>query len=284
MIRSILLALAEPPYDASAKNYAFWLAKKEGSHVHALAVVDITAFEIPVMNSMDGMMPAMATPSFAEGRALTNELIVSAQARLDLFAGQCADRGISFSSDTKTGIPEDVIGAQAAAHDIVVISRSGYRHIQSQNDVDASVAPAIRNSVRPVLVAGSDFKEEGDIHKILVAYDGSMHAARALPAAAALAARPGVQCTLVTVASSEEQGQEILSPAEAFLCHHGIVAQKEIVISSRPSEEICRLAASGGAELLVMGAYGHSQIREAIFGSTTERILAHCGINVIFQS
>jgi nucleotide-binding universal stress UspA family protein len=284
MIRSILLALAETPYDASAKNYAFWLAKKEGSYVHALAVVDITAFEIPVLNSMDGMMPAMATPSFVEGRALTNELIASAQERLDVFAGQCAGRGIAFSSDIKTGIPEDVICSMAIAHDIVVISRSGYRHIQSQNEVDASIAPVIRNSVRPVLVAGSEFKEEGDIHKILIAYDGSMHAARALTAAAELAARPGVQCTLITVASSEEQGQEILSPAENFLYHHGIVAHKKIMLSSRPSEEICRLAISGGADLLVMGAYGHSQIREAIFGSTTARILANCGINVVLQS
>jgi nucleotide-binding universal stress UspA family protein len=283
MICSILLALAEPPYDASAKNYAFWLAKKEGSHVHALAVVDITAFEIPVLNSVDGMMPA-ATPLFAESQALTRELIASAQEHLDLFAGQCADRGISFSSDIKTGIPEDVISSMAIAHDIVVISRSGYRHIQSQNDVDSSIAPVIRNSVRPVLVAGSEFKEEGNIHKILVAYDGSMHAARALPAAAELAARSGVQCTLVTVASSEEQGEEILSPAESFLYHHGIVARKKIMLSSKPSEEICRMAASGGADLLVMGAYGHNQIREAIFGSTTERILSHCGINVVFQS
>jgi nucleotide-binding universal stress UspA family protein len=284
MIRSIILALAESPYNASAKNYAFWLAKKEGSHVHALAVVDITAFEIPVLNSMDGMMPAMATPSFVEGRALTNELIASAQERLDIFAGQCAEKGISYSSDIKTGIPEDVISTMATAHDIVVISRSGYRHIQSPNDVDAAVAPIIRNSVRPVLVAGSEFKEEGDIHKILVAFDGSMHAARALTVAADLAARPGVQCDLVTVASSEEQGQEVLSPAEDFLYHHGIVAHKEILLSARPSEEICRLAASGGADLLVIGAYGHNQIREAIFGSTTARILANCGINVVLQS
>jgi nucleotide-binding universal stress UspA family protein len=150
--------------------------------------------------------------------------------------------------------------------------------------VEALIAPVIRNSVRPVLVAGSEFKEEGDIHKVLVAYDGSRHAARALPVAAELAARPGVQCTLVTVASSEEQGQEILAPAESFLYHHGIVVHKEILCNSKPSEEICKLAASGSAELLVMGAYGHSQIREAIFGSTTERILAHCGINVVLQS
>jgi nucleotide-binding universal stress UspA family protein len=284
MIRSILLALAAPPDNAGAKNYAFWLAKKEGSHVHALAVVDITAFEVPVLSSADSMMPTMPATPFIENRVLVNELLSSAREHLDLFATECASRGISFSSAIETGIPEDVISERAIAHDIVVISRKGYRRIQSQDGVEDLIAPVIRNSVRPVLVAGPEFREDGDILKVLVAYDGSPHAARALPAAAELAARPGVQCTLLTVASSEEQGQEILAPAEAFLAHHGIVAHKEILCNSRPSEEICKLAESGSVDLLVMGAYGHSQIREAIFGSTTQRILAHCGVNVVLQS
>jgi nucleotide-binding universal stress UspA family protein len=79
-------------------------------------------------------------------------------------------------------------------------------------------------------------------------------------------------------------GQEILSPAEGFLSHHGIISKKQVVISSKPSDVICGLAASGGADILVMGAYGHSPIREVLFGSTTERILSHCAANVILQS
>ena len=59
MIRSILLALAETPGDVSAKNYAFWLARKEGSHVHAVAMIDITAFEVPMIGTPDGFMPSV---------------------------------------------------------------------------------------------------------------------------------------------------------------------------------------------------------------------------------
>jgi nucleotide-binding universal stress UspA family protein len=284
MIRSSLLVLAESPHDAGAKNYAFWLAKKEGSHIHALAVVDMTAFEIPVLSSAEGMMPSISLSPLAEGQALIDELVASARKRLDLFAGQCVDRGISFSSDIQTGIPEDIICNSAIAHDIVIISRSGYRRGQSQTGVESLIAPVIRNSIRPVLVAGAEFKEAGDIHRILVTFDGSRHAARVLPAVAELAARPGVECTLVTIASSKEQGQETLEPAESFLRHHGIVPHKEIVLSSKPSEEISKLAASGTVDLLIMGAYGHNHFREMIFGSTTERILANCKINVILQA
>jgi nucleotide-binding universal stress UspA family protein len=285
MIRSILLALSEAPYDANARNYAFWLARKEGSHVHGLAVIDITAFEVPVLGTPDGFLPSVVTPPLKESQSLMNELSAVARERLDQFTNKCASRGISSSVEMKTGVPGDVISRVAIAHDIVVVSRTGYGRIaEGQDTVDRLVAAVIRDSVRPVLVSGSEFREGSDIRNVLVAYDGSDHAARSLPVAAELAARPGVNCILATVVHSEDLGQEIIEPAEAFLYHHGVVPRKQIIIHSKPSDVICDLAASGGIDILVMGAYGHSSIREVLFGSTTERILAHCGVNVILQS
>jgi nucleotide-binding universal stress UspA family protein len=285
MIRSILVALAESPYDAGAKNVAFWLAKKEGSQLHALAVVDLTAFEMPVLGGPDSFMPSVLSPSLSESQSLMNDLMADARKRLDLFAGECAARGIPVFTEAKTGIPGEVISQTAAAHDIVIVSRIGYSRIASaQETVDAWIAPAVRRSVRPVLVADTEFKEGRDIRNILVAYDGSAHSSRALLAVAELAARPGVQCSLLTVAHSEDLGREVLDPAGAFLSHHGVTAQKQIIINDRPSDVICELASSGGFDIVVMGAFGHSPIREALFGSTTERILSHCAANVILQS
>jgi nucleotide-binding universal stress UspA family protein len=285
MIRSILLALSEPPYDANAKNYAFWLARKEGSHVHGLAVIDIAAFEVPVLGTPDGFMPSVVAPPLKESQAFMDDLSKVAKERLDQFADQCASRRIPSSVEMKTGIPAEVISQAAIAHDIVVVSRTGYNRITGGQDaVDSFVAAVIRDSVRPVLVAGSEFREGNDVRNVLVAYDGSDHAARSLLVAAELAARPGVICTLATVVPSEDLGQEILEPAEAFLCHHGVIPQKRVIVHSKPADVICGLAASGGFDILVMGACGHSSIHKVLFGSTTERILAHCGVNVILQS
>jgi nucleotide-binding universal stress UspA family protein len=285
MIRSILIALAEAPYDASAKNYAFWLARKEGSHVHALGVIDVAAFEVPVLGAPDGFIPSVVTPALKESQALINELTAIARERLDHFAEQCASRGILCSIETKIGIPGEVISRTAVAHDIVLVSRAGYNKATSAKEtVDSLIAPLIRGSVRPVLVAGPEFREEGDIRNILVAFDGSSHAARALLVAAELAARPGVQCTLVTVAQTENSGREVIAPAEAFLFHHGVTHKKQVIVSNKPSDVICGLVASESVDLVIMGAYGHSPIREVLFGSTTENILAHCSANVILQS
>jgi nucleotide-binding universal stress UspA family protein len=285
MIRSILLALADVPGNLSARNYAFWLAKKKGSRIHAVALIDIAVFEVPVLGTPDGFMPSVVTPPLKESRTLMNELTEAAKGRLEHFSNQCASRGIPCSVEIKTGIPGEIVGRMAIAHDIVIVSRTGYNQVETAREtMDSVVAPVIRHSVRPVLVAGTEFPEESDIQKVLVAYDGSSHSARALLAAAEIAARPGVECILVTVAQSAESGRELIAPAESFLSHHGVAPIARVVTGSKPSEVIREMVVSGKADLVIMGAYGHSPIREVLFGSTTERVLSHCTTNVILQS
>ena len=285
MIKSILLPLAEGPLSTTAKDYAFWLAKKEGSQIHALAVMDIKAFEIPVLGTPDGFMPSVVSPPLDESQSLLDELAATAKAALDRFAQECESRKIPCSTEIKTGIPADLISRTALAHDIIVMARTGHSRIATNQDrLEALISQVIRSSVRPVLIAGSRIGEGADIHSIVVAYDGSVHAGRALLVAAELGSRPGVNCTLVTVSTSEDLGEETIEAPHAFLCHHGVVPHKRVIVSTKPSEVICSLVAETKADILIMGAYGHGPVREMLFGSNTEKVLAHCSTSVILQS
>jgi nucleotide-binding universal stress UspA family protein len=285
MIRSILLPLAEGPLAANARDFALWLAKKEGSRIHVLAVIDLKAFEIPVLGTPDGFMPSVVTPPIQESQSLLDEMTAAAKERVEAFARECSAREISCSTDVRTGIPAEVVAKAAIAHDVVVMSRSGYSRISdSHSKLDAMVPQVVRGCIRPVLVAGSKPRESADVQNILVAFDGSMHAGRALLVAAELGARPGVECTLLAIAMSEDAGKETLAPAESFLYHHGITPRKQVVLGSKPSDLICGIVTSARTDILIMGAYGHSPVREMLFGSTTERVLSHCGTTVILQS
>ncbi len=285
MIRSILLPLADGPLAASARDYAFWLAKKEGSRIHALGVIDIKAFEIPVLGTTDGFIPTMVTPPLQESQGLLDEMTSLARERLEQFSLLCASRKIPCSVETKTGVPGEIICHAAVAHDIVVMSRTGYsRSVSAEDKIDGLVSHVLRDSIRPVMVVGQDFDETAEVHMLMVAYDGSGHAGRALPLAAELGARPGVRTVLVTIATSEESGRETMAPAELFLCNHGVIPERKLIVGGKPSELICDLVSSARADILIMGAYGHSPIREMLFGSTTERVLSHCGTAVILQS
>jgi len=77
---------------------------------------------------------------------------------------------------------------------------------------------------------------------------------------------------------------DILAPASAYLHHHGVTHRRQVVRGTCASQVICELATSTGTDLLVMGAYEHSPLREMIFGGTTERVLSHCGTSAVLQS
>jgi nucleotide-binding universal stress UspA family protein len=282
MIRSILLPIADEP--ASALDFALWLAREGNRRISGLALIDIKAFEIPVLGTPDGFLPSIVTPPMRENQSLIEELTALAKARIEGAAAACAARNLIFTGDVRTGIPGEIVTRTAAAHDIVVMSRTGYSRITgTEEKPDPLVAQVVHRSIRPVLVAGAKFPAAQGIRHILVAYDGSTHAGRALTVAAELGARPGVKCTLMTVASTEESGEEILAAAELFLLNHDVKPQKLILLGTKPSEMICQSVTNAGIDILIMGAFGRSPVREMFFGSTTRQVLSHCATTVILQ-
>src|SRR5512136_2872467 len=126
MIRSILGPLTDAPVGANVRETAFWLARNDGAAIHALAIVDIKTFEIPVLGTPDGFMPSVVTPPIAESQTLLNEMSAQARTRLDVFAADCAARGIACSTVLRMGIPGEILAREAMAHDIVVMARGGY--------------------------------------------------------------------------------------------------------------------------------------------------------------
>jgi len=282
MIRSILLPLADEP--ASAMDFAFWIAQDSSSRICGLALIDIKAFEIPVLGTPDGFLPSIVTPPMRENQSFIEELTKLAKERIDRAAAVCAARNIPFASEIRIGIPGEIVTRMAVAHDMVVMSRTGYSRVASiEERPDPLVAQVAHRSIRPVLVAGAKFPATQGVRHILVAYDGSTHAARALLVAAELGARSGVKCTLMTVASTEEDGEEILAAAELFLLNHDVTPQKRIILGTKPSDIICESVTEAGADIIIMGAFGHSPARELFFGSTTRRVLSHCATTEILQ-
>jgi len=285
MIRSILFPLAEGTPSHSARDFALWLARIESCHVQILGVVDIKAFEIPVLGTPDGFMPTVVAPPVQESRSLLEEMAAAVKEQVERLAADCAAQGLSCSTDIRTGVPGEVIVGEATAHDLVVMGRRGYtRPGGAGESVDPLVQLVIRGSVRPVLVSGREFPPAGDIRRVMVAFDGSAHAARALQIAAHICIRPAVECLIVSVAATEEEGEATLAPAESYMYLHGLTPRKHVAVGTRASEILCDLVTAQGADIMVMGAYGHSPIREVLFGSTTEHILRQCGCTVILHS
>jgi nucleotide-binding universal stress UspA family protein len=110
-------------------------------------------------------------------------------------------------------------------------------------------------------------------HRVLVAWNGSREAARAAFDALPLL-QPGAELRFVAVDST--RGNATLDAIGRAFARHGFEATLSAITRSggrSVSEEILKVAREWGADLLVLGCYGHSRLRETVFGGATTRIL-----------
>ena len=130
---------------------------------------------------------------------------------------------------------------------------------------------------------------------ILVAWDGSEHAKRALGEAVDLARTQAATLTLLTVAAplhawpgyvppiSED---DLVSGAEEILAEGEALVPEDIPVSGRaaaghPGTELVKSAAAGDHDLIVMGSRGRGAVRSAVLGSVSHFVLNHTTLPVL---
>lgn len=70
-----------------------------------------------------------------------------------------------------------------------------------------------------------------------------------------------------------------LTDVVAFLSHHGVKAAADVFPEKPDGQSIADLAKAMDAELIISGAYGHSRLREWVFGGATRSLLENDGLN-----
>lgn len=160
--------------------------------------------------------------------------------------------------------PVDALAKAARLSDLVVVSRSG--------NVAGELALVSRT---PVLALPDDGALSLPIRRAVVAWDGGEQAAAALRAAVPLLRT----CHLVKVVSvSEKAGGFLATDALRYLSRHDIHAEFEELPRKGSTEDTLVGAVNGAqAQLLVMGAYGKSRMREFLFGGVTAHFLHDAG-------
>jgi nucleotide-binding universal stress UspA family protein len=128
--------------------------------------------------------------------------------------------------------------------------------------------------------------------RILVALKGDEIDEAILPEVAGLACALGATLVLVQVTHTHsrdasthlrEQALAYLGARAGELRCQGMGVEV-VVREGEPWEEICGLAENGSIDLLVMGKHHHSEVRDLISGSATERVIRSCRISVLLVS
>jgi nucleotide-binding universal stress UspA family protein len=235
------------------------------------------------------MSPLYSEPFVADGGAFVAQELLRFQERKDADAKAAFDRlapglGRAVEWRTEAGDPAAVVNEQARYADLVVIGQ--YDDDQPNDTTPDFIGRVIMGSGRPTLVVpyAGEFKSVG--RRVMVSWNASREAARAVSSAMPLLRRAEeVQVTTFN-ARGGRGGHGDLPGADiaTFLARHGVKAN----VSGSTSKDvdignlILSRAADFQCDLIVMGGYGHSRAFEFVMGGATRTLLESMTVPVIF--
>lgn len=248
-MRSILVNADRKPGNDARIETALNLARKTGGHVTAL--VDTPVARYIAMDPMGGSY--VIADALDKARAQDDAAADAVEQRL-------ARNDVAFDVLRSEDDPVSALASLARLSDVVVLSRSG-----------GLAGELALVSSTPVLALANDKPLEFPIRRACIGWDGGEQAASALRAAVPLLA----DCQMVKLVTiAEKTGGFPATDALRYLSRHGIHAElEEHERRGSTAESLSIAVAQTHAELLVMGAYGKSRMREFLFGGVTAYFL-----------
>ncbi|WEX90481.1 universal stress protein [Sinorhizobium garamanticum] len=192
---------------------------------------------------------------------------------------------VSFQVDgiyAEGGTADREIGDRALYADLVLIGSS----VLGQADLKRQVINgSLFQAMRPIMLIPTGSKPSLRPKTVLLAWDSRAEAARAAREALELMTKAtSVHVTLVDPeAAPGKSGEEPGADVAAYLARHGInVTVDQLPSAGRPVASVLQQhAVDISADMIVMGAYGHSRVRELIFGGVTKTMLDDAAIPIL---
>ena len=268
MFKTILVPIDSSDTSLVAVDYAIDLSKTFNSEIAGISIIDIKKLAGPFMRdlgtSIGGMVP------YGDFQQNVRQFLEdTAMAALDELEGKCNSAGIPFTRTMKEGVVSKEIVESAQRCDMISMGMAGEHAFWRDAFLGSNLESVVRQTHKPVLVTPEKYKQ---ITKILVAYDASSFSTKALIAGADIAQQMKLPLTVVTVSDDKKAGEDILSQADENLKDCNITYDK-VLKGGEAVSIILDFCKEGSYDLLSMGAYGHSKIRELIIGNTTIQIL-----------
>ena len=184
---------------------------------------------------------------------------------------RCDTEGVKCKVLEDVGAPDAQIVQESRLCDLTMLGQQTYFRFETQNWPDETLRQVLRHTSRPVVTVPEAL---GEGMCVVVAYDGSPQADRALQAFQALGLPGDDEVHVVSIHGDRTVAARLAEQAVDFLKLHGVKAVPH-PLGATMSEDRIILAQvqTMQAHVLVMGAYGRSMWREIVFGSVTTSVL-----------
>ena len=275
--KSILTVATSPNGLMPVVTAAAQIAARSDAHLDALALgVDRTQIGYSYVGSGAVMIAAAMERAEEEARATEKALTAA------LGAQSPGLRVASESAVTQLGALTDVVAARARYADLVVLPLP-YGENRGVED-EAVIEAALFEGMAPVLIVPEKGMTANDPRRVVVAWNQSREALVAARRAMPFLRR--AESVSIVVIDPPTHGAERSDPG-GLLCQmmvrHGVHAEVTVLARTLPrvSDVLARHLRDCNADLLVMGAYGHSRFREAILGGATRDMLEKAEVPVL---
>jgi nucleotide-binding universal stress UspA family protein len=279
--KTIAVYVTDDAHAGARYAFACQLAQADQSHLIGLASSGVTRF----------LRETVATHSVAPSIApLLDSLRQRCTQALDAFEQVVA--GFTLSGSERRAVDDDPrlsLGMLARYCDLCVLAQADATE-SGMLPAAGLAADVAKSSGAPVLLVPRAQAPAWPIRRILLGWNGSREAARAMRCALPLPQRASaVDVAIFDVEALQADGGPDLRPVTAVgqaLARHGVRA--ELLLRDQHDGDagaaLLALAAERGADLLVMGCYGHARLRELLLGGATRSVLKSMTLPVLMAA
>ncbi|MGA9321789.1 MAG: universal stress protein [Xanthobacteraceae bacterium] len=265
MIKDIVVNLSVGEKASPASDYAVSVAAAFDAHLAGIAFL----YDPIVPVSGAGYIPA----EVIETQERDNE--AATKAALKRFTAASARAGVTAEpltlSASFAGVGEQ-FGRIARRFDLSIV---GQAEPETSGVEEIIAESALFESGRPVIIVPYIQKGPLKLDRVMVCWDGSRTATRAIADAMPLLRRSG-RVEVVIVANERGKKDEIEgADMGAHLARHGLNVEvnRTALGDIDVADVILSHAADAGSDFIVMGGYGHSRLREFVLGGVTRSIM-----------
>ncbi len=265
MIHKILVGLAGTEYTEVAIHRAIELALR-----HSAALTGVT-----VVNQAR-LMPRQSVPIGAgslavqlrEERAELTRLRVEAATRK--FETACKNAGVSYRLEKETGDAFELILSRSRYHDLTIFGlRSVFEYCFNDLDSSELLDKLVRSGMRPIIAVSKKFRP---IHRVLVAYSGSIESANAMRRFMQLRLWPNTRLKIVSLDDAQEPPAKLLEEASDYCGAHGFDVEAEH-LNGPAGPALLAHAEDWDADLIVMGTSAQPVMLKRLFGNTALHVM-----------
>jgi nucleotide-binding universal stress UspA family protein len=268
-MHDLIVDVGNKQSDSALLRFAFSLARQHNAGITGLQVVALDAL-------------ALALP---EALSFLDEEARQAWERRDWWLTLCEQHGVRGSWEVARGFYQSVMARQAVLTDLVIGSFDNH-HALSSAAVGLLGRSVLAEAV-PMLLVPEQWEGAGRVRRIVIAWNGSVEAARAVRASYPLLGRAAEILVIDGEPREGDAGNHESVPAARlplrdWLKHRNIRARWRTCADGDPvGHAIHQWALEDEADLIVMGAWGHLRVGEWLLGGVTSHMLSHSQIPLL---